>query len=258
MGRHKAQVPQSPKPASDQAESPSRRPVGRPTDYRPEYAERVEDFCKLGAKDQEIADHFSVTIPTLYAWQKKYPEFFNAWKSGKLLADAHVATSLYKSATGWGDNPPNPTSCIFWLKNRRRDEWRDKYDVDQNVQVTLTYQRDPELWAAIEHEVTPTLAAKVASLPEGAQETMRLVLEDVPADDQQRVYDQAVGVAVAAAARGSGIPLDLLERQAPDVTEAVQGFGTDLGAETEEERATFSDAVARVAEHNAKVRSRAR
>ncbi len=29
--------------------------------------------------------------------------------------------------------PPDPTSMIFWLKNRRPEEWRDKTDVDLNV-----------------------------------------------------------------------------------------------------------------------------
>jgi hypothetical protein len=26
--------------------------------------------------------------------------------------------------------PPDTTACIFWLRNRRADEWRDKIDVD--------------------------------------------------------------------------------------------------------------------------------
>ena len=26
------------------------------------------------------------------------------------------------------DAPPDTIACIFWLKNRRRQEWRDKFD----------------------------------------------------------------------------------------------------------------------------------
>ena len=28
--------------------------------------------------------------------------------------------------------PPDTVACIFWLKNRRREEWRDKHEVDHS------------------------------------------------------------------------------------------------------------------------------
>ena len=45
--------------------------------------------------------------------------------------------SLYKRACGYDHDgkhyPPDTTAAIFWLKNRRSDEWRDKRELDQTI-----------------------------------------------------------------------------------------------------------------------------
>ena len=33
------------------------------------------------------------------------------------------------------DMAPNPTSLIFWLKNRKPEVWRDSKKVDANIEV---------------------------------------------------------------------------------------------------------------------------
>jgi hypothetical protein len=33
---------------------------------------------------------------------------------------------------------PDTTACIFWLKNRRKDEWRDKLDHEHSGKVDLS------------------------------------------------------------------------------------------------------------------------
>lgn len=40
--------------------------------------------------------------------------------------------------------PADPTSMIFWLKNRRPAEWRDKKDIDANVngQIIFKFEQD--------------------------------------------------------------------------------------------------------------------
>ena len=32
-------------------------------------------------------------------------------------------------------HPPDTTAAIFWLKNRRRDDWRDRHDIGLNLTV---------------------------------------------------------------------------------------------------------------------------
>lgn len=124
-------------------------PVGRPTLYKPEYCAQAKRLCELGLIDTEIASFFEVDVRTLYRWQLDHKEFCQALKAGKDVPDERVKQSLYRRATGFShdavkifcdkDNgvtkvdyveqyPPDTTACIFWLKNRKREEWRDKID----------------------------------------------------------------------------------------------------------------------------------
>lgn len=106
---------------------------GRPSSYKPEYADLAKHFSLLGATDKEMADAFGVSEVTLNAWKQSHPEFLKSLKEGKLQADAVVASKLYTRAIGYELNdkhyPPDTTACIFWLKNRQPDKWRDKTEV---------------------------------------------------------------------------------------------------------------------------------
>jgi hypothetical protein len=130
---------------------------GRPTDYKPEYAEQVEKLCKLGAIDKELAEFFEVSESTINLWKQVHPEFSESIKKGKLVADAEVAQKLFHRAIGYehpdthfsayeGDvtetptvkhYPPDPTAAIFWLKNRQPAKWRDKQDVEHSGNVSV-------------------------------------------------------------------------------------------------------------------------
>lgn len=124
------------------------RKKGRPTKYRPEFAEQAEKLCRLGATNIEIADFFGVAVSCVHRWCDAHPEFRDALKRGKDDADANVEQSLYRKALGYshpdthvsnyqGDvtitpitkhYPPDTTACIFWLKNRQPGRWRDKQE----------------------------------------------------------------------------------------------------------------------------------
>lgn len=121
-------------------------PAGRPSSYKPEYAEQATKLCKLGATDIELAEFFGVSDRTIYRWQAQFPEFCQALKAGKEASDERVERSLYHKAVGYTFDsvkifqhqgsiveapykehvPPDTTAAIFWLKNRRPDLWRDK------------------------------------------------------------------------------------------------------------------------------------
>lgn len=133
--------------------------VGRPTKYKEEFNEQVVKLCKLGATDNEIADFFQVDVSTINNWKTDYPEFFESIKAGKVEADSNVASSLYHRAIGYSHDdvdirvvdkeivetplikhyPPDPTAAIFWLKNRRPKDWRDKQEIEAQITGDLKF-----------------------------------------------------------------------------------------------------------------------
>jgi hypothetical protein len=125
-----------------------KRKPGRPSLYKPEYVVQAKKLCLLGATDRELADFFKVSEQTLNTWKAQHPEFLESLKVGKEQADQRVERSLYQRAVGYshpdvhvsnfqGDvtltpitkhYPPETTAGIFWLKNRRPEEWRDRIE----------------------------------------------------------------------------------------------------------------------------------
>lgn len=130
--------------------------MARPSGYKPEYATQAEKLCRLGATDPDIADFFGVDVRTIHRWKHSYDEFCAALKRGKEVADEMVENSLFRRATGYSHDavkimqhdgavietpytehyPPDTTACIFWLKNRRPDLWRDRREIESTVTVT--------------------------------------------------------------------------------------------------------------------------
>lgn len=122
--------------------------VGRPSLYDPDvHPQQAESLAMLGKTNTEIAEELKISTATLYNWQKEHPEFLEALKIGKESPNDNVEASLYKRANGYRfieikvvalpdgterkektvkEIPPDPTSCIFWLKNRRPRQWRDR------------------------------------------------------------------------------------------------------------------------------------
>lgn len=118
----------------------------------------AEDYARRGLIDKDIAKKLGIGLTIYYEYQKKYPEFLKAIKRGKLPVDVEVENALLKRARGFtyeetevkfkpakkeGEKPvathikkvkkfvvPDTTACIFWLKNRRSKQWRDKHDID--------------------------------------------------------------------------------------------------------------------------------
>lgn len=102
--------------------------LGRPKIPMPELA-RVEAIAGLVETDREIAIVLGVSEKTLNTW-KKNPDFFQALKNGKLKLDVNVKKSLYKLAI-----EGNVTACIFWLKNRDKEHWRDQQQQEHSGRV---------------------------------------------------------------------------------------------------------------------------
>ena len=112
--------------------APTKSKIGRPSDYREEFTRIARSLCLLGAKNTEIAAALGVNPSTLDRWMSEKIELREAVKEGRLHADAVVASSLFRNATGFTGPDgkyhwPETVAQIFWLKNRRPDLWRDAH-----------------------------------------------------------------------------------------------------------------------------------
>lgn len=134
--------------------------MARPSSYKSEYAKQAKKLCAFGATDQEIADFFEVDVRTIYRWKHDHTEFCQSLKVGKEVADERVERSLFQKAIGYEQDEvkifmpggatepvyapyrakiaPDTTAAIFWLKNRRSGEWRDKQEIEHKGGVTVT------------------------------------------------------------------------------------------------------------------------
>lgn len=102
--------------------------TGRKSKYA-EFVERkglvlVEGWARDGLTDDQIAHNIGISRATYYDWKNKHPDFLDALKRSKEVADYEVESALFKKAK-MGDT----TAQIFWLKNRRPEKWRDKADM---------------------------------------------------------------------------------------------------------------------------------
>ena len=122
---------------------------GAPTKYQASFVESAKFMAMNGATVNEMAQVFQVDERTIRNWRNSYPDFAEALKVGRDLADDRVQRSLYERAVGYtyeaekifhnsGDIvraeaiehiPPDVSAATQWLKNRRPEEWRDRREV---------------------------------------------------------------------------------------------------------------------------------
>lgn len=112
----------------------------------------IEGWARDGLTEEQISRNMGISLTTLKDWRKKYPSISAALKKGREVVDFEVESALYRRAMGYtaeeksreyrvGDDgemhlvaekvnfkhvPPDTAAQIFWLKNRRSKEWRDK------------------------------------------------------------------------------------------------------------------------------------
>lgn len=116
----------------------------------------IEGWARQGLTDEQIASNIGVNKTTLYDWIKRFPNISNALKKGKAPVDFEVENALYKRAVGFeyeevetlieevnGETKkkvkrtkrtalPDTSAIIFWLKNRKPEQWRKMNPVVEN------------------------------------------------------------------------------------------------------------------------------
>lgn len=113
----------------------------------------LEGWARDGLTEEQIANNIGISRQSLWEWKKKEVDILNALKKGKEVVDIEVENALLKRALGYTITlkeqkvdkdgcvhtlekdvhvPGDTTAQIFWLKNRRKQQWRDKVEVETN------------------------------------------------------------------------------------------------------------------------------
>lgn len=133
------------------ADNSGRKKSGPKSLCTPEAIAKAAAAYRLGATDIEVAVELGVAERTIQTWKITKPEFAAVAKLGKEEANDRIEHSLYRRAMGYVgmqtqaiklknpdgservelvevpiDVPPSDTAVIFFLKNRRRELWRDQ------------------------------------------------------------------------------------------------------------------------------------
>lgn len=122
---------------------------GRPTLYRVEMCEKVVEFGKLGDSITTIAVKLGIRKQTVYEWCRAHQEFADAIKESQEYAQKWWEQQMLMAATG-ANKDANATLMIFTMKNRFRDDWRDKIDQEISgknggaIEVKATITMTPE------------------------------------------------------------------------------------------------------------------
>lgn len=177
--------------AKPKAKAAPKKPTGRPSGYNPRYARIAFRMCLIGATDEHIAKAFDVSIRQFYEWKKTYPALLQALKEAREEADNRVVESLYKRACGYTHKavkifmhegkpvyapytehyPPDTGAAAFWLKNRQREHWKDRRDVETTaVEPPGTAKRREDLIAIL----MTMLDAKARAVLAPAMKTLNL------------------------------------------------------------------------------------
>ena len=114
----------------------------------------LEGWARDGLTFEQIAHNIGINVTTLRDWRKKEPTISAILKKGREVVDYEVENALLKRALGYTITlkeqkvdkdgcihdlqkdvhiPADTTAQIFWLKNRRKMQWRDKVEVETNT-----------------------------------------------------------------------------------------------------------------------------
>ena len=123
----------------------------------------IAALCRDGHVEKDICKYLGIGISTFTKYKALKPALMASLKINKAVADLTVENSLYKRAVGFEYDEmtheikedkdgnkissvkkkvkkivlPDTTAQIFWLKNRVREKWKDRWISDEQQQPMI-------------------------------------------------------------------------------------------------------------------------
>ena len=100
-----------------------------------------------GITPGELAGQLKISLTTLNRYRKQHPEFGELFKEAASAKDDLVEEALLKRATGYENNsgkevPPDVRAAMFWLKNRRPENWKDSREIALSDPVKIEFKTE--------------------------------------------------------------------------------------------------------------------
>lgn len=126
--------------------------AGRPTDFKEEYCTQLIEHMGSGYSFESFAGLIGVARSTIYEWVDSKPEFSDAKKSAfeasrlwwerQGIEGLHNTTDYDDSGKPIKSKAINATLWIFNMKNRFREDWQDKQQVEQSGSLTINWNEE--------------------------------------------------------------------------------------------------------------------
>ena len=143
---------------------------------------RIEGWARDGLDDKQIAANIGYNETYFSELKGKIPELSKALKNGRAPLELKVENTLYTKATGMKvkvqqaikvkdvyydeegrrcenerieiveleqEIPPDTTACIFWLKNRKPEQWNKpapRIDEDADIPIDINHGISIDSW----------------------------------------------------------------------------------------------------------------
>lgn len=117
-------------------------PGGRPTDYKEEFCEKIIEFGKQGMSKHEMCLELDICHQTMTNWSEKHPEFLAAIKTAVSFSQGWWEREGRKAT--FNSEGFNPTSFIFNMKNRFREDYTDtiRQEISNPAPLVITFNND--------------------------------------------------------------------------------------------------------------------
>lgn len=106
-------------------------PAGRPTDFKQTYGDEILSLMAAGLSLAAAAAELGFHRQRVYEWVEKHPEFADTVKLAQAKRQLFLERRLLSADAG-----PVVTSTIFALKNAGPDDWREKQEIEQKLDVS--------------------------------------------------------------------------------------------------------------------------